>query len=161
MLLKIHGSVNWWGKLGLAEPLEAGNPIPLPVALTSKGPNYKEIHLEKDPYEACIEDEPGDPILAHYGPGKPTFVNSRTLGEIREKAIAGCGSAKGAIIIGVHPPVSPQEDETLWQMFKCLRARQVPTRYIGRPPDTDTVAEMWQFQPVPGTFRDFVRGELA
>lgn len=112
-LLKIHGSINWWGELGPFGPLEAHKPIPSPVTLTTRGPVHKNIRTERDPYEACIAAGASEPILAHYGPGKPAFVNYPTLGEIRSMAIAECKGATHALIIGVHPPSSPQEDETL------------------------------------------------
>jgi hypothetical protein len=82
-LLKIHGSINWWGEMGSSGRLEAGKPIPSRLTLTSRGRVYKEIRIEEDPYEACLGNGAGDPILAHYGPGKPIFVNFPTLAEIR------------------------------------------------------------------------------
>jgi len=156
-LLKIHGSINWWGELGPFGPLEEDKPVPSFVTLTSRGPSYKTIRVEKDPYEACIAAGAGDPILAHYGPGKPIFVNSPTLGEIRSRAIAECKGAIQALIIGVHPPSSPQEDETLWEMFIALKLGRVLTRYVGLSPDTDIAVERFQFEPVSKTFEEFAR----
>ena len=46
--------------------------------------------------------------------GKPAYVNAETLAGIRKVAIAECAAATEALIIGVHPPLSSQEDETLW-----------------------------------------------
>ena len=161
LLLKIHGSINWWGTFDLSRRWLDGRDVPLDIAFEGQGRRYKNVQVKVDPYEACISADAGEPIVAHYVRRKPAYVNAGMLAGIRKKAIAECTAAREALIIGVHPPVPPQEDETLWQMFECLSARQVPTRYVGLPPDTDTVAEMWQFQSLPGTFRDFVRGELA
>lgn len=161
VFLKIHGSINWWGRFGPVRPLRQGEPIPFDLTFTTRGPVYKEIRIEEHPYECCTAVDAGDPIIAHYAQGKPAYVNAETLAEIRNKAVAECAAATEALIIGVHPPTSSREDETLWEMFTCLKARQVPTRYVGPSPDTDTVWKMWQFQPVRRTFRDFVRGELA
>ncbi len=159
--LKIHGSINWWGNFGPFRQLQQGEAVPYDLTLTTLGKDYKDIRVEKDPYDACIAVDTGDPIIAHYAQGKPAYVNARSLAGIRRKAAAECMAAAEALIIGVHPPVSSREDETLWEMFTSLKARQVPTRYVGLPPDTDTVAEVWRFQPVPMAFRDFVRKELA
>ena len=159
-LLKIHGSINWWGNFGPFRQLEQGERIPYDLTLTTLGKDYKDIQVVEDPYEACIAVDTGDPVMAHYAQRKPAYVNARMLAEIREKAIAECAAAREAVIIGAHPPLSPHEDETLWQMFERLKARQVLTYYVGLPPDTDTVAEMWQFQTVPRPFRDFVGQDL-
>lgn len=159
-VLKVHGSINWWGSFGPFQQLRQGEPIPFDTTLTTQGPVYREIRIEQDPYEACMADDTGEPIMPHFALGKPAYVNARMLAGIREKAIAGCMAAMEAAIIGVHPPVSPQEDETLWQMFERLKARRVPTCYVGLAPDTDTVAEMWQFKPVPRLFRDFIGQDL-
>jgi len=159
--LKIHGSINWWGNFGPFRQLQQGEPVPYDLTLTTLGKDYKNIRVVEDPYDACIAVDTGDPIIAHYAQGKPAYVNARTLAGIRREAAAECTAAAEALIIGVHPPVSPREDETLWEMFTSLKARQVSTRYVGLPPDTDTVAEVWRFQPVSMTFRDFVRKELA
>lgn len=135
-LHKIHGSINWWGDMGSFSPLEEGKPIPSPLTVTSRGLVYKEIRIEEDPYEACLSSGAGDPLLAHYSPGKPIFVNFPTLAEIRSKAITECTGATRALIIGVHPPTSRQEDETLWELFFRLEAeggadalRRVATRH--------------------------------
>ncbi len=156
-LHKIHGSINWWGEMGPFGPLEEAKPIPSPLKVTSRGLVYKEIRIEEDPYEACISSGAGDPILAHYGPGKPVFVNFPTLAEIRSKAIAECTAATRALIIGVHPPASRQEDETLWELFFALKPKAVLTQYVGLPPDTEVVADRFQFQAISKTFKEFVR----
>ena len=156
-LLKIHGSINWWGDMGPFGRLEEGKPIPAPLTLTSRGPIYKNIRIEEDPYEACLSDGAGDPILAHYGPGKPIFVNFPTLAEIRSKAIAECMAATRALIIGVHPPASRQEDETLWELFFALKSKAVLTQYLGLSPDTEIVTDRFQFQAISKTFEEFVR----
>jgi hypothetical protein len=160
-VLKVHGSINWWGSFGPFQQLRQGEPIPFDMTFTTQGPVYREMRIEQHPYEACMADDTGEPIIAHYAQGKPAYVNARMLAEIREEAIAECTAATESVIISVHPRVSPQEDETLWQLFNCLKARQVPTRYVGLCPDTDTVAKIWQFRHVPRTFRDFVQRELS
>jgi hypothetical protein len=160
VFLKIHGSINWCGKFDLSRTSLEGSDVPVDLAFVGQGRRYKNIQIEEDPYEACISADAGEPIIAHYAQGKPAYVNAETLAGVRKEAISECSAATEALIIGVHPPLSSQEDETLWQMIECLIGRQVPTRYVGRPPDTDTVAEKWQFQPVPKTFRDFVAQDL-
>jgi hypothetical protein len=154
-LLKIHGSINWWGEPGPFGPLEEHKPIPSPVTLTSRGPVYKNIRIEDDPYAACLGNGAGDPILAHYGPGKPIFVNFPTLAEIRSKATTECTAATRVLIIGVHPLASRQEDETLWEPFFALKSRAV--QYVGLSPDTEIVADTFQFEFIPKTFIEFVR----
>jgi len=156
-LLKIHGSINWWGDMGSSGRLEEGKPIPAPLTLTSRGSVYKEIRIEGDPYEACLSSGGGDPILAHYGRGKPIFVNFPTLVEIRSRAIAECTAATRALIIGVHPPSFRQEDETAWEVFAALRSRRAPTQYVGLSRDTEIVADRFQFEPISKTFKEFVR----
>ena len=160
-VLKVHGSINWWGIFDLTRISLGDHRVPLDIAFVGQGRRYNKIEVKPDSYEACISDDAGEPIIAHYAQGKPAYVNAEILAGIRKEAIARCTGATEALIIGVHPPVSPQEDETLWQLFNRLKARQVPTRYVGPSPDTDTVAEMWQFPPVPRTFRDFVQRELS
>ena len=155
-LLKIHGSINWWGEAGPFGPLEEGQPIPTPLTLTSAGLVYKDIRVEQDPYEASISFGSGDPILAHYGPGKPVYVNRPTISQVRSRVIIECEGAESALVIGVHPPVHTEEDETLWKMFASLRTRKVPTKYVSLPPDTETVEKVFQFQPIARTFREFV-----
>lgn len=156
-LLKIHGSTNWWGDLGPLGPLKEKEPIPSPVMLTSRGPTYKSIRVEQDPYEACLYDGAGDPILAHYCIGKPIFINDVTVAEIRSSAIAECRAATQALIIGVHSPRSADEDETLWKMFMALKTGEVPTQYVGLPPDTRITEAIFHFEPISKTFNDFLR----
>ena len=160
-LLKIHGSINWWGNFGPFRQLRQGEPIPYDLTLTTLGKNYKGIQVVEDPYEACIAVDTGDPIIAHYGHGKPVHVNARTLAEIRERAVGDCRAAADALIIGVHPPASEKEDQTLWAILQSLKERRIPTGYVNLPPDTDTMEKTFHFQSLAKTFRDFVRQELS
>jgi hypothetical protein len=153
-VLKLHGSINW---IGDSQGKPGRNGVSLPIVLdgTKKTSTYKNIKVVSTCFGETDDRDPSEILIATYAHGKPLHANPTIFQDIRKKAIKKISEGQKIEIIGVHIPLTEQDDPTLWELFQSMRGKNVD--FINPSEKEKTLAKLrFGFNPIKKSFKEFV-----